>query len=455
MPGPANTFASTWTQFGKVIKFVNEVEKFGNSNAANVLDMETALTVLLEGVYVTGGVEDLRRGFRTPAAAFLSSANLRALFRRWILELARLVNAPELEAAGQITDAAALRRIREHMVTNAQTLNSRGMTIDLTATSTGTGTGSVNRLTVDKDNTTLECTGAEVKVFFCSKDQNTPGGEKHGEVFEMKFADAEADALFWTGTGGKKEITSLNARTPGILQNPSFEQGAVTDNTALTTTTQLTGWTATTAANWKTRSAAGFTYRGYPGDQGQTLWGLECTASDTIAQVLRTANPGARFDERRPYYAQVAWKRKGAATGNLTLHVGSKTAVVAIGTGVADVWNVLRIAVGQNNWPTRFNEADLDVKLVVDTLAVSTVVVDDVVLAPYENLDGTWWAIVGSDVPWLFGDTHTFTDVEGAVRALFIYWLWRAYHDQPDVLAELRGWFPTNNAGLETIVDPA
>lgn len=454
MPGPNPTFAEKWTEFGKFVKIVNETEKFGGSNAANYLDMEDALTTGLDGVFTPPAVEELRRDLRGPLANFLAPSTLRKHFHRFLQDLAKIVAAPELERGGSITDARALRRIREYMVTNSQTLNSRGMTIDTTATSSGTGTGSVHRLTVDKDNNTLECTGAETKTLYCVADQNTLNGEKHGEVFEFRFATAQPDGLYWAGTGGKKRIASLHCKSAQILQNPSFEQGASTDDAVLSSTTQLTGWTAGTAASVKTRSASGYTYRGFPGDQNTTLWGVEFVGSTTLTQVLRTASPGARFDERKPYYCQIAWKRLASATGTLTLHLGSRSVSVDVSTGVNGAWNILRLPVGQNNWFTRFNEADLDVKVDMASLATGTVVVDDLVLAPYENVDGTWWAIVGSDTPWLFGDTHTFTDVDGGTRAIFSYWLWRAYHDQADVMLELRGWLPTDNAGLETIADP-
>lgn len=453
MPGPNPSFADCWTQLGKVVKLVNEIEKFGNSNSANVVDMEDALTVVLDGVYTPDAFPLLRQAVRAPIAATLTPATLRRLFFPFLQEMCRTIGAPELKAGGRISEADALKRIRQYMEDNTQTLNSRGMTLDTSSAGSPTGTGAIHRLTVDKDNNTLECTGAESKAFVCDQDQ-TSGRRKHDEVFEYKAADEEIDGLYWTGSGRVGRIASLNCRSGNILANPSFEQGATADNTALTSTTQLTGWSVGTASNVKTQTTTVSPYRGYPGEPS-TLYCAEFVASDTLTQVVRTANPGAAFDPRVPYFAQVAWKRRSSATGTLTFHVGSQTVSVDVSTGTNDVWNVLPLTVGTKNWFDNFKEGDLDIKIDMGSLAVGTVAVDDVVLAPFTMLDGTWWAVVGGATAWVRGDTLSFTGDADGTRALFSYWLWRAYGDDFPLLSEMRGWFPTDSGGTEVIADPS
>lgn len=455
MPGPNPNFASCWSQLGTVVNVANAIELFGNANTPNYLDLEDALTVALDGEFTPNALPILRQAVRQPLAGTIAAPTLRRLFYPFLQEMSRVIGAPELKAGGQISEADALKRIRQYMEDNSQSLNSRGMTIDTSAAGSVTGTGAIHRLTVDKDNNVLECIGAESKVFYCDKDQ-TSGARKHAEEFEFRFADAEQDALYWTGTGGTKRVTSLNCRSGNLLVNPSFEQGATADNTALSSLTQLTGWTvAGTASNVKTHSNATRVYRGYPGEPS-TLYGIEFVADDTIAQVLRVANPGAQFDPRVPYFCQVAWHKRSSATGNLNLHVGSQTVTVDISTGTNDTFAPLVLTIGTKNWYDTFKEGDLDIKIVVDTLATGTVVVDDVVLAPMTNLDGTWWAVVGGATPWIRGDTLSFTgDADGGTRAKLSYWLWRAYGNDTALLTEMRGWFPTDNGGSETIADPS
>jgi len=448
MAGPTNTFSSTWGQFGKAIKIVDAVQALGSSNTPNYLDMEAALVAALDGEFTPGAVAQLRQSVRAGLAQGLSRTNLKAMFRPFLMELARVIGAYDSGAA--ITDIQALRAIRQYMEDNAQLIKSRSMTFDTSATGTTTGTGAASRLTVDKDSNNLECTGAETKTFRCTSDQNT-GSQKHAETFDFEFSKADASGLQWTGTGGTRPYTSLNCRSSTILTNPSFEQGALTDNTALASTGQLTGWDVGTANKWKTQSGTAYVYRGYPG-QTSTLWGLECISSDAITQVIKNENPSASFNPDTPYHFQIAWQRRASATGNLTIALGSQNTTVTIGSGVNNAWNVLELDLDSSRYYDNFKGNDLSVSITVGSLAVGTVVVDDVVLAPMTNLDGTWWALTGGATPWVKGDLRIFSgDAQGASTYLN-YWLWRAYGD---IVTDIRGWFPsTATASSIVIAEP-
>lgn len=451
MAGSDVTFANAFAQLGLAMKIVNELQKFGSSNSPNYLDMEDALTVTLDGEFAPAAVPVIRSALRNGLAAPLSRANLRAIFRPFMLELCRAIGTKELKAGGQIDDIVGWREIRQYMEDNAQLLKSRNMTFDTSATGSVTGTGAVSRLTVDKDSNNLECTGAESKTFLCDRDQNS-GAQKHAEEFEFQFADADNSGLQWIGTGGTARIQSLHARSGGILVNPSFETGALTNNTALASTGQLTGWDVGTASNIKTYSSASYVYRGFVG-QPTTLWGIEFVGNDTLTQVVKNENPGAQFNPDTPYHFQIAWQRLASATGNLTIHLGSQSTTVALNTGTNGVWNVLQLDLDNSRFYDNFKENDLDVKIVVDTLAVGTVVVDDVVLAPMTNLDGTWWAVTGGATPWIKGDTRVFSGDTQGTATVINYWLWRAYGDQ---VQALRGWFPsTTTPSSIVIADPS
>lgn len=453
MPGSDVTFANAFAQLGKVLKVVDEVQKFGSANTANYLDMEDALTVILDGEYTPAALPLLRQAVRNPLGGILTRDTLRALIRPFMLEMLRAIGSEVLTRGGAVSDAIGWREIRQYMEDNSQLIKSRNLTFDTSATGTTTGTGAFSRLTVDKDSNNLECTGIETKTFECIRDQNS-GTSKHAEVFELQFGDADTSGLQWVGTGGVKQIASLNAKSGGgcQAQNPSFEQGALTDNTALASTGQLTGWDVGTAASWKTRSSAAYVYRGYQNDTGVTHFGLECIASDTITQVLKVENPGASFNEETPYHCQIAWQRKASATGNLTLHLGAESTTVTIGSGTNDVWNVLQIDLDSSRYYQQFKEGDLDLKVQVGSLAVGTVVIDDFILAPMVNLDGTWWAGTGGATPWLLGDKRVFSGDAQGTATVIAYWLWRAYGDE---VQALRGWFPsTTTASSIVIAEP-
>lgn len=451
MAGSDVTFANVWAQFGKVVKIVDGVQNFGSVNTPNYLDMEDTLTVILDGEFTPSVVPLLRQAVRSPLGSILSRDTLRAIFRPFMFEMLRAIGSEVLSRGGAVSDAIGWREIRQYMETNSQLIKSRNMTFDTSATGTVVGTGAFSRLTVDKDANNLECTGAESKTFECVRDQNS-GVSKHAEVFDLKFADADLSGLQWIGTGGTRQITSLNAKSGSLVVNPSFEQGALTNATALASTGQLTGWDVGTAASWKTYSAAAYVYRGYQNDTGVTHFGLECIASDTITQVLKTENPGASFDEEIPYHFQIAWQRKSSATGNLTIHLGAESTTVTIGSGTNDVWNVLQLDLDSSRYYQQFKEGDLDIKVQVASLAVGTVVIDDMVLAPMVNLDGTWWAGTGGATPWLRGDQRIFSGDSEGTSTYLSYWLWRAYGDE---VKALRGWFPsTTTASSIVIAEP-
>lgn len=452
MAGSDVTFVNAFAQLGKVIRLVDETQKYGSANTPNVLDMEDALAVILDGEFTPSAIPLVRGVFRGPIGGMLASTTLRALYRPFMLEMLRAIGSEVLTKEANVSDVIGWREIRQYMEDNAQLIKSRSLTFDVTATGTVVGDGAISRLTVDKDSNNLECTGVESKTFEVIKDQNT-GATKHAEVLELQFADADTSGLQWVGTGGTKQIASLNAKSGGLLVNPSFEQGALTDNTALASTGQLTGWDVGTAASWKTHSNAARVYRGYQNDTGVTHFGLECIVSDTITQVLRTENPGASFDEDAPYHFQIAWMRRSSATGNLTIHLGASSATVAIGTGTNDAWNILSLALTSARYYQAFKENALDIKVVVDTLATGTVVVDDLILAPMVNLDGTWWAATGGPIPWLRGDQRIFSGDSQGAATILNYWLWRALGE---FVKALRGWFPsTASASAIVIAEPS
>jgi hypothetical protein len=451
MAGSDVTFANAFAQLGKVAKILDENQKFGSANTPNLLDMFDSLVTSLDGEFTPGLAQVVRQQILIPAATGLTRQNIRAMFRLPTLELLRAIGSKALTPDASVSDAVAWREIRQYMEDNAQLIKSRNLTFDTSATGSTTGTGAVSRLTVDKDANNLECTGIETKTFECVRDQNN-GATKHAEAFEFQFGDADVTGLQWVGTGGVLPVTSLNAKSSNLVVNPSFEQGATANNTALSTTGQITGWDVGTAGSWKTYSAAAYVYRGYQNDTGVTHYGLECTTSDTITQVLRAENPGATFSEDVPYHCQIAWQRKGSATGTLTLHLGAQSTSVDISTGTNDQWNVLEIDLDSSRYYQNFKEGDLDLKVQVASLATGTVVIDDFVLAPMVNLDGTWWALTGGATPWLRGDLRIFSGDSQGASTILNYWLWRAYGD---LVGPMRGWFPsTTTASSIVIAEP-
>ena len=445
MAGPAPTFAEIWTQLGKFVALWEHFDNVHNTAATNTLDVYEAMTNngIGEGIYTPDALL-LAKSDMSVVASVLSRPALASRIRPFLRELVKLASgtAPSTSAS----NASLLETVRQYMVDNTKTIKTRALTQNAPTVTSATGDGSVLRLTVDKDGNTMEAVNAETLTFECEQDQNS-GSKEHAEVFRITGLTPSQigtnNGLEWAGSGINTTLASAHARTSRILRNSSFDTNGSTDNTALATTTEVTNWTVATAANWKAQSGATYVYRGYPGAPS-TKWGLECTADDNISQTILTANAGAKFNPRTPYFLRVAWQRKSDATGNLTIAIGSQSSVVTIGSGTNDLWNHLYIALGTKCYFDTFNQASLAVTVTVDTLATGTVVIDDIVLTPMTLIGGSWYVIDGGDTAWLKDDTWTSTTTEGT-RGKHGYWLWRAFGSV--------GWLPPSATPSEA--DPS
>jgi len=417
MAGPNPTFASCWTQAGNAFQPVDELEQFGNSNSPNFLDLQDDAIGGTDGEYTPEALGILNE-MRSQIAQPLSQGSLAGLWRPFLQEMLRKLGNPAVESNN---DELMLAEIRQYMVDNSQTINRRDLTFATpTADGGNTGDGVLNRLTVDKDGHTLDNTAVELKTITIQKDHNS-GARKHAEELLFEGTGPDRTGLQWVGNGDRKTFNAIHALSGQIVRNPSFETNGVSaDDTAPPTITSIQNWTILSGltTNLKLRSAAGFTYRGYPG-QPTTLYGLEFEGNETISQNISAVSPGRGFTPGVPYYCQIAVCRKASATGNVVLHLGSQTATVSLASLTNDVWSILRIAIGTKNYHQNFNETDLDIKVVVDTLATGTVVVDDLIIAPFVKLDGTWYAPVGGATAWLKDDFYTHTDLIGGARGKF------------------------------------
>ena len=446
MAGPAPTFADVWTQAGKYVALWNHLDNIHNTSTPNTLSVYDGMVNagIGEGVYTPDAI-GLAKTDMAVLASIMSRAALQARWRPFLREIVKIATGDSPRVG--VSDAILLEVTRKYMVDNSKSIKTRALTLNAPTVTSATGNGTVRRLTVDKDGSTMEAVNVETLTFETESDQNS-GAKEHAEVFRVTGLTpgqiGANNALQWVGSGINTTIASVHARTSRILRNSSFDTNSVSSSgDALASTTTITNWVVSTAASWKAYSTSVYVYRGYPGAP-TTKWGLECIASDDITQTILTANKGAQFNSRVPYFVRIAWKRLTSATGNLTIAVGSQSSVVTIGSGTNGVWNHLFVALGTKNHFDNFNRAALAVVITVDTLATGTVVIDDLVLAPMSLIGGSWYVIDGGDTAWLKGDKWTSTTTEGT-RGKNGYWLWRAFGGV--------GWLPPSGAPTEA--DPA
>jgi hypothetical protein len=328
--------------------------------------------------------------------------------------------------------ASVFQRIYDDYVTNSKSIESRGLTFgSSSAGASNVGNGVIVRCNFDENGFVLENQTADAKNTKCLFDANN-GASKWEEVFEIRGATAARDKLAITGSGKIGSITAISARTSAnIVKNPSFSNTTGTSSPP-TSLTAIASWSVTTFTNgFDSLGSTGVNgyYRDFPGDTTPLALRIKVAGGDqTISQNLETNR--SKFDEKKPYLIQVAWRRKGSATGTLTLRLGNSSTSVAISTGTNDVWNILRMPV-TSSWFKSFDKAGLTLSVETSSLATSNVDIDDVIVAPMTLFDGSWYAYVGTPatgdpLQWLRNDTFSWTDTElgegyGVIQKMFCW----------------------------------
>lgn len=460
MPGPNPTFAQAWTQVGYLVKAFNAAYDFANANTPNFVDMHDVVVTGLDGKYLPRAEEELRKRVRKSLNDVLDPASVRAVLTPAILELADIVAAPELRSQGEGANVYdLLARIRDYMVTNSKSLNSRGMTLPNTPSSSGgTGSGTMLQLKTGDAGEPLEACWPDTRTATCIYDQNL-GARRHREVFEVTVPKAEPDHLYRAGGSFKPvRLSAVDCLSAGVLRSPSFEgSSASADNTTPAAVDDIPGWVLGDTADFKLRTGASYVYRGYEGIDDDDLWGLQMVTPGALSQTIRDSFPALNFKrggQNIPWFLQLAWAKLADATGTLQIDLGTQSTTVDISTGTNGVYQPLYIPLGTKCWYNNFQEAELAIDIACADLAVGTLLLDDVILTPFYPVGGTWMLPIGGATPFLRGKYFTFANTDGT-RATLSFWLaWAFGLTDPEQLVRINGWFPTNNAGSETEVDP-
>lgn len=384
----------------------------------------------VEGDYVPE-LLDAVEAFRQKYAGALSSSTAQAMILPHLLHLAKLAGWPERDVS------SLMGRFYDYCIANSYTVNSRETTFGAVAAGgTNVGTGTVLRLTKDENDYPIEANTVEVKTFECIGDGNsaTSLGE---ESFEVRGAYQSKDGLDTLGSGLSGVVYAASGRhTQDLLDNPSFE----TYSGTAATPTAIQGWTINTIANVAvdTTGTANYYYRTLP--EASTSYALKISGNVTVEQLFSTRQ--TKLSPSTPYYLQFAYNRE-TYSGDMTLTIDfgntTKSVVLAAQAG----WNVVNFTMDKKLWFKYFNKAGLSVKFTVSSYASGSVLIDDLILVPMTQIDGTWFTIVGGVTPFLRRDIFTFTDT-GGTSAILNYWFSRATGH----------YLPAVTGAAETITDP-
>jgi hypothetical protein len=417
----------------------------GLAAASGELDV---LEKSLEGEYTPAALSAFSQSFRAGLSSLVDPGRALEALNPILFEYGKLMS----EGSGYRDTGSLMRALYEHFITNSLTVKSREITYDTTAVApagfTNVGNGEMVRLTEDENGYDLEACHVETKRFRCRSDQNT-GEDEQAEVFEFlsdpvsydNLLSSQSDAAQLGGSGLQVFFRAKHAGTGeggSILRNSSF---TTYDATAIN---RFTGWAASfggAAVAADVTQDTTNTYRGSPGTTAANDASLKISmdaSGDTV--TLKQTLPVAGLDPFTPYFYRIMVNKTigSAAGGTVTIRLGSKTAAATIANLSAN-WDELRIGdaalAGSEDpsdcWFKNFNQDGLDVEIEWTGGTSGFILVDDAILAPWDEIDGTFWALrathATAPVPWAVDDVLEITDTGGAPATAEIqWWLFRA-----------------------------
>lgn len=404
------TEAQAKQQIGDAVFLWEQHRKNVGVNANNYLTREQTVVQELKSQFYSDF-----SGALISARGDLNSFMLRlpAVLEPLMRDYGQVLNVPENTGTG------VFARLYQDYIDNTKRVQARVINYgSVAASGSPNGNGTFNRLVVDENGFPLEGTTPDIKTLRCLFDEHS-GGVKHEEAFEVRGQSAERDFLKVTGSGVFLGVKGLSGRdSQNILSNPSFDSFGGT----VASPSPITDWTVTTSlANFEIDQTN--YYRDYEGVT--TPGALKIKANDTITQDVTIRR--AQFLPGIPYYMQIAWNRQVyAGDGTITFTVGnvSVNVVASAQTG----WQILRIPLDKSCWFKAFDKNTLTVSVQVSARTTGSILVDDIIIAPFQFIDGTWVAPVGGSTKWLRYDKYTYTDALYGSDAIIQYWVsYRTY----------------------------
>ncbi len=428
------TEAEIITQWTNAIAIMEDTREFADTILAGTTKYYDVLLQSLEGEYTPAGLSGAVQRHRDTMSGLIEPGRALDFLRPILFEYARILDE---DGGGYTTLPQIMRALYEYYHVNSKTVESRAITYDSSVSTSqsnvaggGTivGNGAISRLTVDEHAYNLEACNVEKKTFRCRADQNS-GTKIEAEIFEFIGAPQSQDALsleaFGSGVQFRQDIRSLHAgsgRGGSMLRNSSFS------TFSSSATPKFVGWDLTTAGSGVTQDTTNY-YRTHPNSSVNASMVMDGTTTTVVVKQTLANMAVNRLNPDLPYFLRVMWNGTtgSAVGGTLKLRLGSQTVSVSVSQGG---WLELIIPLDTNCWFRNFNETVFDVEIEWNGPTSGTLLLDDVIFAPMQLIDGTFWVIRGNaatPVAWQLDDTLKFTDTGGAANTGKIqYWLQQA-----------------------------
>lgn len=446
------TEAEIRTQWRAAVDILEDIRGLADATLAGPGGKFDTLLQALEGEYTPASLANFVQTARSAMSNMVSPSMAAAAFQPILREYAAILAASGTTGvgfgSGYTDDRALFRSLYEYFANNGTpiTVQSRNLVYgSASAGGSNTGNGALARLTEDENGYSLEACHVEKKIFRCRSDANT-GTEKHAEAFEVLGEMSSYDNLlrntFGSGQSARTALISKHAgsgRGGSLLNNSSFSQ-----YNSANSPTKFNNWTEVAGGSDITQDTTNF-YRSHPGASTDASLRITTTGTVTLKQSL-TASRVRQLDPNVPYFLRVMYNRQiGSCDGTFRIKMGD-TSSADITLSAQTGWNELIVATDQGCWPRNFDVEDFGIEIELENPTSGYLLVDDVIFAPWDQVDGTYWCLRGnatSHTPWLVDDTLEVSDTQASFVGVLQYWLWVAGY----------GYLPSTT-GSPTITDP-
>ena len=406
MSGAASE-ANLQTQWQNAVDILEKTRVFADGLAADSGELEV-LENSVDGEFTPRALTEFAANYRADLSDLLSPSRVLEALEPIIREYGNIIATSTTNGegfGGHYTDIGELHQaIYEHFIDTNLYVDSRSITFSNTGpTTTGTGNGTLRRLTVDENNEPLESCHVEKKRFLCRQDQNS-GVDEWAEVFEYAGENGSPDNLSRFVFGSGERVSGFTrARHAGTGAGGSLLRNSSFSTYSATATPKYAGWTQTltggaVAGDIGTDQTADNTYRGSPGTAAADDRAVSLTAPGGTSDSIKLSQPLAdmrvsQLDPNTPYFLRVMYKPV-SSDGTLYLRLGDESTSVAVS---GSTWQELVMPIGQNSWFNNFNEDGFDVEIEWTGGLTGSLLLDDVIFAPFEQIDGTFYLITNSN----------------------------------------------------------
>lgn len=425
------TFVEVMNQIKQVVLIYDNLKNSGVTYLSNV----DAYQQLLEGDNSVNAA-NIEESTRNSLSNLIRNGGEVVKFH--LLDMAKTIGSPQ-QTAEELLDPID-GDLFQYFIDNAQSLNSRNLTIGSPAAATGNvGTGIITRLSIDRNSQAIEAVSLTSKKAKCIQDMNS-GTRNSEEVFLFSHTNSNRDELDRSAFSPSVLITASGPEN-SLIQNGSFEE--IDGSTGVGGLNSIPSWdiiTGTIGTDFEYDSANFFASSPTELDTGNA-YALKIKNNSKIRQRIRDI--GVNLDPKTPYFLCLRYNREvGASDGTLTIRMGAASASVALSTQLG--WNLLSLTADQNLWYPNFKEDDLDIEIELSGHTIGTLLIDWVIFDSMKEFDRHWYIIIPGATNFQKGDNFNWSDTLAITEGKIQYWLSRWFG----------AYLPHNNAGLETIIDP-